>query len=247
MAKSPAPDVLLWQLRSSIESKQSPVPTIPAVSSFPSSNFQAFHDFLRGRAQTLEVTPDNLSFADIARAYELAITGKWSQLVESTPPNHPEKQALVILALLKLNRVDIAEQLLKKALSGNEEEAVLQMAQIWVDLYKTEFEEAGGVLSELESKFGSSAFILTLKGVALMQEGNYPEAQQMLNQAVARGLSDLSEGKMTACAVANLVTCKRVLGESVEELESQLGALWPEHPYFAMKRNAEVMFDKALE
>lgn len=247
MAKSPVPDILIWQMRAALESKQVPVQSIPAVASFPAANFQALCDFLRGRAASAEVSPDSMGFAEVVKAYELALTEKWSLLVETLAPSTVERQALVILALLKMNRHDIAEQLVKKAMAGSDEEAVLQLAQVWVALCKTESEEAESILSELESKFGASALILTSKGLALMQEGNYAEAEQVLAQAVAKGLSDLSEPKAAACAVVNLVTCKRLLGESVEETEAQLGVLWPDHPYFALKNSAAVMFDKALE
>lgn len=247
MAKSPTPDILIWQMRAALESKQAPVQSIPAVASFPAANFQALCDFLRGRATTAEVTADSLGFAEVVKAYELAVAEKWSQVVETLPPSTVERQALVVLALLKLNRPDIAEQLVKKAAAASDEEAVLQLAQVWLALSKTEPDEAGSILSELESKFGASALLLTAKGVAMMQEGNYAEAEQVLTQAVAKGLSDLSQSKSVACAVANLVTCKRLLGEGVEETEAQLGALWPDHPYFALKTTAAVMFDKALE
>jgi hypothetical protein len=71
MAKSPVPDILIWQMRAALESKQVPVQSIPAVASFPAANFQALCDFLRGRAASAEVSPDSMGFAEVVKAYEV--------------------------------------------------------------------------------------------------------------------------------------------------------------------------------
>ena len=141
-----------------------------------------------------------------------------SNIVDSVQPTTLEKKLFLISSLLKLRRIDIAESTVKSALSQDDEEGALSFLLACTLLAKGDFEEASSVISELISKYEESAVLLNLSALTLLHEGNYPKSETKLLKALelAKNLQAKDQIEIT---LKNLISCKRLTGENIGELE----------------------------
>jgi len=177
---------------------------------------------------TLHVYGDNLKEA-------LAV-------LDSSSPNL-ELAAYSIQLLLRLDRLDLAQQRFALMKTSDEDGTLTQLAGASLNLRvggAKKLQEAASTYEDLSEKYGASVSLLTSLAVAEMSQNMFEAAEGHLQQALTKDSSN-------ADALANLIAVSYHLAkgpEVIARLVSQLRKAAPEHPLLVGLLNFESAYDR---
>lgn len=161
-------------------------------------------------------------------------------------PTTLELASLQVRTLLRINRVDLAEQALKRMNEMNDEATITKLTTAYVNLAKggsDMIEEAQVFFQELNEKFENT--IVLLNGLALchMQNNRWTEAEKLLSNALSKNPNDADtlvnlvvvEQHQQASNANNTLSNRKV---------SQMRALNPDHYWIADVTRMNQEFDE---
>lgn len=153
-----------------------------------------------------------------------------------------EQHALLIQLYLRMDRLDLAQKELK-VLKGKDEDCSLSsLATAWTNLYAggAKIQEAAYIYDELVDKYGGSSLLLNGLAVAKLHQGQYDEAESLLQEALTKAPADPD-------TLANLVCVCQHLGRSPEIINrylSQLKTKAPGHLLVSSMNTFEGAYDR---
>ncbi len=153
-----------------------------------------------------------------------------------------EQLGLTVHIYIQMNRVDLAEKTIKAMQAIDDECTLTQLATAWVYVAKggVNIQEAAYIFQELSDKYGSTALLLNGLAVAEMHMNNFPGAEKMLLDAIAKDGSN-------ADTIINLIVCSQHLrkGEDViDRYMTDLKRVSPNHPFIREFTTAFARFDE---
>lgn len=104
-----------------------------------------------------------------------------------------ESLALSIQCLLKLNRLDLAKQLLAKMQEISDDHTLTQLAQAWIALCsgnEQQLQDAFHIYQEFSEKFKASPLLLNGQAVVQLGLEQYDEAEAALREALSKKQTD---------------------------------------------------------
>lgn len=141
-----------------------------------------------------------------------------------------------------MDRLDLALKELK-VLKGKDEDCPLaSLATAWTNLYAggAKIQEAAYIYDELVDKFGGSSLLLNGLAVAKLHQGQYDEAESLLQEALTKSPSDPD-------TLANLICVCQHLGREtsiVSRYMSQLKSKAPDHALVTSVNTFTGAFDR---
>jgi len=172
---------------------------------------------------------------------------KAEQFLDSLKSGSGESQlANVVIELIQKNRVDVADEYIKRGLEANDEDPALQVVSCVVSIFKGEYDEAYATLNELIQKHGDSPLLLNNYAICAMQDGNLEEAEQALIRALDISTSMNSQDYLSV-TLANLISLRRQQDAPYREFEQRLASISPDDDYFTQLRSAEELFERCLQ
>ena len=155
--------------------------------------------------------------------------------------------------LLKLDRYDLAQELVTYMKSIDEESIVTQLCSVYIHLAtegRTGANDAEHTINALSEQYGPSTYLLNLAACTYLTKGQYNEAEQKLVECINEYHSTTStaEGGNTSSpdTFINLITAyvqQNKMKESYQTLE-QLKLYYPTHPYHAGMERITTAFDR---
>ena len=132
--------------------------------------------------------------------------------------------AMTVQLYLLLDRIDLAEKMLKKMLDQDEEAVLTQLAQTWVNINigGDKFKEAYHIYDELSEKYGRNALLMNGTAVALINQGEHDSVENTLQQA-------LEKDKNSPEILVNLIHVTYQLGKPLEVTNRYLTKLRSSH------------------
>ncbi|KAJ3677244.1 hypothetical protein LUZ60_002968 [Juncus effusus] len=153
-----------------------------------------------------------------------------------------ELHALNVQIYIKMNRSDHAEKQLKIMQQADEDHALTQLANAWVDLAVggSKIQEAYLIFQDFSEKYPMTCLVLNGKALCCMHMGNFDEAESLLIEALNKDAKD-SE------TLANLVVCSLHVGKSSARFLNQLKLSHPDHLLVKRMASAEESFERAIQ
>ena len=141
-----------------------------------------------------------------------------------------------------MDRLDLAQKELKTLKSKDEDCPLAYLATAWTNLYAggPKVQEAAYIYDELVDKYGGSSLLLNGLAVAKLHQGQYEEAETLLQEALTKSQADPD-------TLANLVCVSQHLGrapEIVSRYLSQLRFMAPNHQLVASINTFESAFER---
>jgi predicted Zn-dependent protease len=171
-----------------------------------------------------------------------------------------EELALSVIGLLRIDRPDLAEKSLAKMAEQDDDDALSQVAKIWVHLSKgftvnkgnnEGFQEVSDSVNELIEKNGKSPALLDLMACAEIRNGNYGEALKILKEVRALSSnSDLKIGEVTLYNSLVALTHADPVpkGASVrDQVIGEMAKIYPDHAYFAEHSRLDELFERTAQ
>jgi predicted Zn-dependent protease len=146
--------------------------------------------------------------------------GEVSHIVD-TKGESMETSALIAIALIKLNRPEVAETFVKKLLGISDEEALFQLSSAWTALAKGEYDEADSIANELSDRYGTTPIIANLAAVCALHDENFGDAKHQLTAAIEASTEN-GDKEQLAASLVNMVTYCRNTGEEFAEFYDRL-------------------------
>lgn len=137
--------------------------------------------------------------------------------------------ALQVQVLLKMDRPDAADKVLKAMQAVNDDATLTQLATAWVNvgLGGAKVQEAFYIFQELGDKYSWTVKLFNGSAACHMLMGQYEDAEKDLAEALNKDGKDPE-------TLANLVVCGlhcgRRGGAKLRTYQAQLRAVAPEHP-----------------
>lgn len=221
---------------------------IIAATGIPSQNIEALIAYISGQAneqQVIEmIQDDDFKFKQALQLIMQFNTGDVSQIVD-TKGESLETSAIIGIALIKLNRAEIADQFCKKLLGISDEETLFQLCSAWAALAQGDYEDAEAVANELIDRYGKTALLHNLSAVCAIHDENFNDAKHALTVALEAS-QDSGDKEAHAASLINMMTYNRQQGEEVTEHYNKLTEIYPDHPYLEAERFASELFDKCI-
>jgi len=153
-----------------------------------------------------------------------------------------EGLSLMVLSLLKIDRVDAAEKELTRMKSLDEDATITQLTQAWVNiaLGGEKPQEAFYIFKDMAERYSPSPLLLNGQAVCHMSAKKWEDAERVLLDASEKNPKDPD-------TLANLITCythMRKPQEVISRYLSQLRAASPSHPFVLQLQNAEESFER---
>ena len=148
--------------------------------------------------------------------------------------------------LLRMNRVDLAEQALKNMTEMNDDATITQLTGALVSLAKgghERVEEAEIIYQQLQKKFGNSLTVLNGLALCMMQGGAFENAERTLLNALGLAPNDPD-------TLINMVVCAEHLkkGEVVAKYLTQLRqSVGVHHEWVKTYNQLEEEFDQLVQ
>lgn len=97
-----------------------------------------------------------------------------------------ESQCIVTYIYLRMNRLDLAQRMLKQM--NNEDETLAQLAQSWlnIEIGGEKLQDAYFIFDDLNDKFTSSVLLMNNMAVCYMGQQKFDDAQPVLRDALDR-------------------------------------------------------------
>lgn len=152
-----------------------------------------------------------------------------------------EQSALLIQLYLRLERADLARNVLKAMKIADEDSVLVALGNAWINLSPgaNKAVEAAYAFEELIDKYGSSAMLQNSLAVAKMQQGLFEEAETNLNEA-------LKHAPMDPDALANLICVAQHLGRPIEVVNRYISQLQAKAPGHALIQSLK-LFNSAFD
>eukprot|EP00467_Chlorarachnion_reptans_P005367 CAMPEP_0114538180 /NCGR_PEP_ID=MMETSP0109-20121206/29994_1 /TAXON_ID=29199 /ORGANISM="Chlorarachnion reptans, Strain CCCM449" /LENGTH=280 /DNA_ID=CAMNT_0001722159 /DNA_START=77 /DNA_END=916 /DNA_ORIENTATION=- len=130
-----------------------------------------------------------------------------------------EMMAMAIQILLSINRVDLAQEQLRKMISIEEDDTLTQLAGAWISVVQgdSKVTDALDTYTDLQEKFGSSIMLLNSIAVCQIQKAEYVEALSTLG--AARDLALKSKVKISPDTYLNTMICLTHMKKSPEAIQ----------------------------
>jgi coatomer protein complex subunit epsilon len=156
--------------------------------------------------------------------------------------NSLEGSALMIQALLKIDRLDLAEKELMNMRKQDEDATATQLATAWIyTLGGDKVQDAFYIFKELSDKYGQSPSLLNGLAVCCLHMKKFEQAEQFLLDAIEKNSKD-------ADTLTNIITCYLQLKKAPEQVNRYINQLKtgnPKHAWVAGVKSAEESFDRA--
>jgi coatomer protein complex subunit epsilon len=157
--------------------------------------------------------------------------------------NNLEQLALAVQVCIKLNRLDVAQDHLKKMQSLDDESTLTQLATAWLYLCQggDKYLEASYLFQEQIDKFGASVVLLNGLASAKICMGQFDDAEKLLIDAIGKSANDPD-------TLANLVCCAQHTGKPAEFVQRYMNQLKRAHPTHATTEKLaglENMFERS--
>ena len=137
-----------------------------------------------------------------------------------------EQVALAALIYLQLDRIDLAQNQLKKMQQQDEDSVLTQLVQVYLALAQgsSKAKEALHLLQQLSEQYGGSILLLNLGATACLQAGQYAQAETRLEQA----RQEFNAGN-DADTLVNLIVAYQHQQKPTADLVAQLKINHPNH------------------
>jgi coatomer protein complex subunit epsilon len=158
-------------------------------------------------------------------------------------PSTLEHYSLLVTCFLRIYRLDLAENALKKMSDINDDATITQLTTAWFYLAKEKFNEAETLFGELLDKYGESVVLLNGKALVYMHQQSYEKANKILVSALAKRSQD-SE------TLINLIVSSLHLqkpNDLIKRYVNQLKSTAPQHPWVKKYNLMELDFDSMLK
>jgi len=169
------------------------------------------------------------------------------KLVDS--PGSLELASIQVKTLLKMNRIDLADQALRHMTLMNDDATITQLTSAYVSLSKGGHEainEAQSLLEQMQRKFGNSTTVLNGLALCMIKSGAYENAEKTLLTSL--GLSSASASSSPdPDTLINLIVCAQYLNkpqETIHRYMTQLQTVAPNHPWFQSYQQMDSEFDQ---
>lgn len=129
---------------------------------------------------------------------------------------------------LQLDRLDLAAKEYAKMQKIDEDSVLTQMTSVYIQLAKgsSGASDALHLLQQLSEQYGASVLLLNLTACALLQAGQYAQAEAKLNEA----MQDFAEeAQKSPDTLVNLIVSQQYQQKPTTALVEQLQALYPNH------------------
>jgi coatomer protein complex subunit epsilon len=159
-----------------------------------------------------------------------------------------ELSALQVRTLLRINRIDLAEQALKRMTELNDEATITKLTTAYVSLAKggtDMIEEAQVFFQELNEKFENTIVLMNGLALCYMQNNRWAEAEKLLLSALSKNPNDadtlvnliaVEQHQQTQSANVNNTLSNRKI--------SQLRSLNPNHYWITEVSKMDKEFDE---
>ncbi|KAI9501730.1 hypothetical protein GGI25_004354 [Coemansia spiralis] len=157
-------------------------------------------------------------------------------------PKNLECAVMTINIYLAINRADLAQKLVARMRSWSEDAPLAQLAEAWTALFTggPKYNDAFYIFEELaQASSVSTARLLNARAVAKLHLAQYPEAMDLLQQALEKDSNDPD-------TLANLIVCANLTGKPLETKSrylSQLRHVAPAHPFISDFDAKDAEFD----
>lgn len=152
-----------------------------------------------------------------------------------------EQCALLVQLYLRIDRLDLAQKMVKQMKSRDEDNTLTMLASAWTNLSTPgKAQDAAYTYDELIDKYGASATLLNGLAVAKMQQGLFEEAEPHLLEALTKSPQDPD-------SLANLIAVGQHLQRApdvVARYVSQLRAKAPRHGLTAALATFDGAYDR---
>lgn len=153
-----------------------------------------------------------------------------------------ECMAVTIQCLLKLNRVDLAKQMLTKMQEKSDDATLTQLAQAWVGiaLGGEHITEAYHIFQEFCDKYSPTPLLLNGKAVCHIGQEKYEDAEDVLKEALAKKHNDYD-------TLINMIVLSHLTGKGSEVANryiEQLKQFYPDSSFVTDYSKKEDEFDR---
>ncbi|KAI8356862.1 coatomer epsilon subunit-domain-containing protein [Mortierella sp. GBAus27b] len=161
--------------------------------------------------------------------------------------NHLESVAVVVQVYLQMNRLDLAKKEVEACKSWAEDAMLAQLMEAWVGLRTgggDRYQNAYYIYEEIATS-STSPTVKSLVGEAVcnIQMGQYPEAEGILQEALAKDPTNTD-------AIVNQIVLSTLLSKPTEEVNAliqQLQNVAPNHSYLQDLDLKSSLFDRAAQ
>ncbi|KAG0331242.1 hypothetical protein BG004_001762 [Podila humilis] len=159
--------------------------------------------------------------------------------------NHLESVAVVVQIYLQMNRVDLAKKEVESCKTWAEDAMLAQLLEAWVGLRVgggDKYQNAYYIYEEIATS-STSPTVKSMVGEAVcnIQMGQYPEADGILQEALAKEPTNTD-------AIVNSIVLSTLLSKPAEEINAlvqQLQSVAPNHAYLQDLDLKSSLFDRA--
>lgn len=152
-----------------------------------------------------------------------------------------EHLAITVQIYLRMDRLDLAKQTLKKMKQVDEEALLTQLCSVYVNIFtgRSEADDAVHTMSSLSEQYGNSTMLLNLMAVACITAEKYSEAENALLEASADG-EDVD-------TLINLVVCYQHQGKdmaTIGNIVNRIKSTYPDHAFVQGLNRVEGAFGR---
>lgn len=101
-------------------------------------------------------------------------------------PMNLEHYSILIQSYLKIFRYDLAESYLKKMSEKNDDATITQLTTCYFYLLTSKYEESDQIINDLMEKYEDCSLLLNLKGIILLQQQSFENANKLFLKALKR-------------------------------------------------------------
>eukprot|EP00761_Pharyngomonas_kirbyi_P012419 gb/GECH01012446.1/.p1 GENE.gb/GECH01012446.1/~~gb/GECH01012446.1/.p1 ORF type:complete len:293 (+),score=79.87 gb/GECH01012446.1/:1-879(+) len=153
-----------------------------------------------------------------------------------------EMASIQATTLLRMNRVDLAQQTLKKMQDMDDDSTLTQLVSAYIAMTPgvNRLKEAESIFDELEQRFGETVSLTNGRALCHMAASEFAEAEGLLLEALAKRSNDVD-------TLINLIVCAHNSKKSQDYINRYLKELksrYPGHPWVKKINAAETMFDE---
>ena len=153
--------------------------------------------------------------------------------------------SIQVKTLIRMNRVDLAEQALKHMVDMNDDATITQLTSALVALAKgghERVEEAEIIFQQLQKKFGNSLTVLNGLALCMIQSGAFENAERTLLNALGLSPNDPD-------TLINMIVCAQHLKKPEEVISkylTQLQSIAPNHAWVKAYNQLDAEFDELV-
>jgi len=154
-----------------------------------------------------------------------------------------EMMATLVYTYMAMDRLDLAEKTFASMQQAEDDATLTQLAAAWIQVAKggDSIKKAYFIFADLADKYGGvSVTLLNGQASCHMSKGEFEDAEQLLQQALAKNPSDVD-------TLINLVVCLQHQQKSEDLLATNLSLLkknHPSHPWVKHYARLEESFER---